>query len=734
MRQVFSTTKGIRVVDVPGPMLQHGNILVEVEYSFVSSGTELAVLGAMESQGGSLTKHIATKPGLINKLTTHLRQRGITKTVSTVFDFFEKRAMSQERLVAIGYSCSGTVVAVGEDVTLFEPGDRVACAGSSKATHSELVLIPENLIIKIPKGCSMKDAASVAVGAVAMQGLRRADVRLGESVGILGLGLLGLFTVQLMRQSGARVICFDPNPERADQAKMLGIDEAYHDMASFRQAVSRFTKHMGVDACLITASSQSSEIVQTAMEITRQKGKVVVVGLVGMHVQKSPFLRKEIDFLVSCSYGPGRYDERYEEKALDYPYAYVRWTEKRNMLEYLQLLAEKRLNLESFAGEEFPLEFAGDAYARLKNPKDRPAALFIRYSKERTLKEKMCYRVDRRSIKRGERVRIAVVGAGNFVRRVHLPSIKRLEAQAHLVSVLTRTGAKSMELARQFDADSATTSLEEILKDPKIDAVLIGTRHNLHTEMTLRALRAGKHVFVEKPLAMNDEELRRIEAFYEKTDELEKRPLLMTGFNRRFSPFAVKLKEWLQQRRTPLIMNYEINAGFLAEDHWLRTKEGGGRNIGEACHVYDLFTYLVESPVVSIQTSHVNLLDSTHDKNDNFIATLTFENGSIGTLTYTSLGCSQYPKETMRVYCDEIVYLLSDYRKLEVFGKSLEPPMTEGMEKGHFEEMESFVRAIGEGGDWPIPLWQQVQATRIANTVERQIQEGCAGLRRDRDT
>ena len=723
MKQVFSTTEGVKVIEVPSPLLQPGHILVEVEYSLVSSGTELRTLSAMESKAASRATHITPDPTLIKKLVNYLRSHGVRKTISAVYDRLETKTSAAYRIVPIGYSCSGRVVAVGKGVTLFQPGDRVACAGANKATHSELVVVPENLVTMIPPQAEMKNAASVAVGAVAMQGVRRADVRLGESVAVIGLGLLGLISVQLLKLSGARVIGFDIDPTRAERAKELGIDEAYADPDEVQWAVNRFTKHMGVDVCLITAASQSDEIVQTAMEITRQKGRVVVVGLVPMNIQKNPFLRKEIDFLASISYGPGRYDERYEEKGLDYPYAYVRWTEKRNMEEYLRLLAEEKLDL-ALMTEEFPLDAAPEAYQRLKDGADRPCAIFIKYPDDKPLTQKKRTRVDlvqTRPKATGGIIRVAVAGAGRFTKRVHLPALKRLKGEVRLAAVMSRTGANALQVAQQYGADYATTSYDELLQDPELDAIIIGTRHNLHAEMALKALQAGKHVLVEKPLALTKAELLAVEAFYEPNDQDRPVPILLTGFNRRFAPFITQLRKKITPRQTPLLMNYQMNAGYLSTDHWLRTEEGGGRNLGEACHIYDLFTYLTDSEVVGIKTSHVKLTDNTHAKNENFTTTITFSDGSVGSLTYTSLGSKRYPKEVFHVYADATVHVLIDYKKLEAFGATIETVTSEEVNKGHFEELQAFVAAIKNGGEWPIPLWQQLQASRIALIVEQQI-------------
>ena len=720
MKQVFSTSKGIEVIEVPAPALLSGHVLVEVEYSFISSGTEMATVEALESSTPSHSEVVASSASMA-KITRYLRENGVKKTVSRVFNRLTIAPTGSPRLAAIGYSCSGRVVGVGEGVTLFNMGDRVACAGASKATHSELVVVPENLTLMVPDGCDMKDASSVAVGSIAMQGVRRANVQLGEFVAVIGLGLVGSIIVQMLKLAGTRVIGFDLDPARVDHIKGLGIQDAYADPEELQRLVNRITRHMGVDCCMIAAGSRNSDIVQTAMEVTRPQGRVVAVGIVGMDLQRNPLYRKEIDFLISRSYGPGRYDDTYEEKGMDYPYGYVRWTEKRNMEEYLRLLAEQRLDI-STAADEYPLGSATLAFESLKDPVNRPVAAFIRYSDEKNLDDKRVSRVDIEPRPRSsDRVRIAVAGAGAFVKGVHLPSIARLAEDVALGAILNRSGAKSMELARQFGAGYATTSYDELLKDPDIDAVLIGTRHNTHGSMTIQAIRAGKHVLVEKPLALTEEELAEIEAFYTDEPRDGRHPVLLTGFNRRFAPLISEMKSLADRAGQPIIMNYQMNVGYVAPDHWQRTEEGGGRNLGEACHIYDLFTYLTDSRVANISAHPVKRLDDTYGRNENFAATISFADGSVATLIYTSLGSTLYPKETFHMYANETVAVLSDYEQLEIYGASSRVIPGDRTQKGHFEEMKAFVDSVKNGSDWPSPLWHQLQASRIALEVERQI-------------
>jgi len=723
LKQVFSTSSGIKTLEVPSPLIQQGCILVEVSYSLISSGTELATIEEVESKDNGSNSGLKQNVKYAKKLVSHLQNHGISKTVSIISERIFSKSVRNESLVPLGYSCSGKIIAIGEGVTLFKEGDLVACAGANQATHSELVVVPENLMVKVPKECSMKDASSVAVGAIAMQAVRRTGVALGESVAVIGLGLVGLLSAKMLQCAGVRVLGFDIDKSRVDKARALGINEACSEAIEIQHTVNQFTKHMGVDACLVAAGSKDSSIIQTATEITRKKGRVVIVGLVPMQFDINPFLRKELDLLASISYGPGRYDDKYEEKGFDYPYAYVRWTEKRNMEEYLRMLAHDKIDLSMIASEEFALENAVDAYDFLKNGSAESTGIFINYASDFSLQEKSNICIDLNVKPVDDCINLAVIGAGNFTKRIHLPNLKKLGKGISIGAIVSRTGANAMQTAKQYGANYATSSFEDVLSDPEIDTVLIGTRHNLHAEMTLRSLKAGKNVFVEKPMAITKEELISIEEFCNKNNAInnDSLPILTVGFNRRFSPMVRKLKTVVSGRRTPLIMNYQMNAGFLPADHWLRTEEGGGRNIGEACHIYDLFTFLTESKVSDIKVSSIHVANDEHADNENFAATLSFEDGSVGSLTFTSLGSSKYPKEIFHVYADEAVHILTDYRKLESVDSSSNVIRSDNIEKGHFEELEAFVDVLKNGGEWPIPFWHQIQASRIALTIEEQI-------------
>jgi len=454
----------------------------------------------------------------------------------------------------------------------------------------------------------------------------------------------------------------------------------------------------------------------------RRKGRVVLVGDVGLNLKRADLYQKEIDFLISCSYGPGRYDGRYEEEGLDYPIGYVRWTENRNMGEYLRLIAEKRIRVQPLIAATFPVERASEAYDALQSER-RPLLVVLSYSAASAQAQPRVVANPRALSARPGAVRVALVGAGGFAKGMHLPNLQALGARCHLQAVISRTGANAVATARQWGANYAGTDFQQVLDDRDVDAVIIATRHHLHTGMALAALRAGKHVLLEKPLALTAFDADAIEQFF--ADETPKpgRPMLLTGFNRRFSPHARRLREWVGQRSNPMMLDYRMNAGYLPAEHWTQTAEGGGRNLGEACHIYDLFTYLTNARVERVQATAIRPATAHYRSQDNFTASMSFSDGSVATLTYTSLGAKEHPKEQLTVFVDGKAITLDDYKSLTIAGGKGQALRTRLPEKGQKEELDRFFDAIANGGDWPIPLWEQVQATRMALDIERSLME-----------
>ena len=711
MKQVLIRRGKIQIADVPAPLLDDDSILIEVAYSLISTGTEVT---GIKRSGESLVKKAAQQPENVKKMLSILKRRGIKKALALIESKIGEAS-------PIGYSCSGVVIQVGEGIKDIRPGDRVACAGAGKANHAEIVLVPKNLVVKIPDGCDLQDAASVALGSIAMQGVRRADPKLGETVAVIGLGLVGQITNQLLKITGCRTIGVDLQKRRVELARELGLDWGFvSSEADLQKEALNLTDGHGVDSTIITASAPNNDaIVQQAMEITRKKGRIVIVGDVGLGLKRSPFYEKELDLLISTSYGPGRYDSNYEEKGLDYPYSYVRWTEQRNMKEYLKLIAEGKLNFSRLVSKIYPIEEAPRAYQALQE-EDRPLAVLLDYHPNETdTEQKLRTKVQTSSISKTKAglINVAVIGAGSFAKSVHLPNLQRLFNLYSIRTIVSATGSNAKETAKQFGAAYCATDYRDVLADEDVDMVMICTRHNLHAKLAIEAARAGKAVFLEKPMALNQKELDELV----KTLEETKVPF-MVGFNRRFSPAAMRVKELIKDRQNPIVVNYRVNAGYIPLDHWVHTEEGGGRIIGEACHMFDLFNFFTESEVESINVSAISPETDHIVSNDNFVATLKYADGSVCTLTYTALGAVEVPKEYIEIYCDGKTMIINDFKELKIYG-ARQKGWKGAQDKGHVRELEEFASSIHGAGSWPIPLNKLVQATKISFVVDQGAKE-----------
>lgn len=718
MKQVLIRRGQAIIETVPTPLIEPGHVLIEVAYSLISAGTEVS---GLQHSGKSLVERAKEHPERIGKVLDYLRQQGIQKTVALV-------RTQLDAPLPTGYSCSGIVIQVGSGITDLQPGDRVACAGAGIANHAEIVVVPRNLLVKVPDGCNLKDAASVTLGAIAMQGVRRADPRLGEIVAVIGLGLLGQITVQLLKAAGCLVIGMDLDARRVALARQSGADHTFVSSEVDIQAeIRRLTEGHGMDVVIITAASTSDVIVQQAMEITRKKGRVVVVGAVGLGLQRSPFYEKEIDFLISCSYGPGRYDESYEQHGMDYPYAYVRWTENRNLQEYLRLIARGLIKLDAILEREYAVDQAKQAFLVLQTDMDKPLGILLRYGSNgaTALATKRSTRVNLQSISTDGRVRLAVVGAGSFARDTLLPLIKQLAANVQLRAVVSATGSNARTVAEQFGAAYASTNLDDVLTDPDIDAVVIATRHNLHAQQVVAALKAGKHVYCEKPLALTEQELSIIIEYYGyKFNDFASRqepiivssewPVLAVGFNRRFSPAVHAMKTILEQQHGPMMLLYRVNAGYLPPEHWVHGPEGGGRLIGEGCHMIDLFQALVQAPLVEVCSQNLRPESAHILATDNITTSLKYADGSVATLLYTALGNSHLGKEYLEVHIEGQTLVLDDFSQLSLYKNRNKKILWQStkIDKGHLASLQTFIKATSERGNWPISLHELVDVSR----------------------
>jgi len=711
LKQLLLKQGAARLEEVPAPQVGSRDVLVRVAFSCVSVGTEAA---SVVSAAEPLYKRALKHPEKIKRAFDMVREQGLSRTVERIRGTL---AAGQPT----GYSAAGVVVAVGNEVDAFKVGDQVACAGAGIANHAEIINVPVNLAVLVPQALSMQQAATVTLGAIAMQGVRRTAPTLGETVVVVGLGVLGQLMVQLFKANGCRVIGIDPDVRRLEVAKRCGLDHGIDPAQDDQVArVTWMTDGLGADAVVITAASSSSELISLAMRVCRKKGRVVLVGDVGLDLKREDFYRKELDFLISTSYGPGRYDPNYEENGQDYPQAYVRWTENRNMAAYLDLLAQGKVDVQALVPEVVDLTDAEALYERLAQGTDRPLLALLRYPCEGQPEQTRSLMLRPPAGMNGK-VRVAVIGAGGFAQGVHLPNLLNLRERYEIRWVVSRTGSTAKAAATQFGASFAGTDYREALADQDVDLVLIATRHHLHAAMVSEALETGKHVLVEKPLALLEEELDAIEAFYTRAAEQPK-PLLMTGFNRRHAPGIACIKTLLGQRTAPLMISYRMNAGYLPPDHWVHGPEGGGRNIGEACHIYDLFAFLTDAEPVSVETTAIGGSAGGIRRNENFNATIRYSDGSVASLLYTSLGSPSHPKERMDIYTDGRVLSLDDYRVVSVAGDSTKRWASATPQKGQREELLALADAIRDGAMDEKNISGQFATTRLALTIERQLQ------------
>ena len=712
MKQVLVQGGSVAVKEVPAPSAGPKNLLVEVMFSCVSVGTEMA---GVRMSGLPLYRRALKQPEHVKKVFDVMRDQGIKRT-------YDRVTGKLNAGVPTGYSAAGRVVAVGKEVEEFTVGELVACAGAGIANHAEYVDVPVNLAVRVQEGADLRLASTVTLGAIALQGVRRATPTLGERFVVIGLGILGQITAQLLKANGCVVVGTDVDPERVTTALDKGMDfGAAPSQEDFIAYVHRLTNGFGADAVIVTAATSSDEVMSQAFAACRKKGRVVLVGDVGLDLKRSDFYKKEIDFLISSSYGPGRYDPVYEEGGQDYPLPFVRWTENRNMEAYLDLVNSGRIDLH-MQSADYPVERATEAFESLKAPGPKPLLVFLTYPEHAGAASRRVTISAQPAA--NDKIVVGLAGAGNFATAVHLPNMVKQRHKFELRGVMSRTGSNANAVGVQFSAAYATTEFEELLSDAAVNLVLIATRHDLHGSMVLQALRAGKNVFVEKPLTIYEHDLEQIERFYATE---QNPPLLMVGFNRRFSPAVQNLRAALVKRTTPLIVNYRMNAGFIPPEHWVHTAEGGGRNLGEACHIYDVFAALTGSAPVSVQASAISPTGAQWRKNDNFVATITYKDGSVCTLTYTSLGSKAYPKERMDVFADGKVFILDDYKSMTIAGAKTKGWSSMTMEKGQFQELEALADSMLNGKSWPISLEQQLETTRVAFEVERQIMQRNGG-------
>ncbi len=692
------------VLDVPAPQIEPGYVLVANRYSVISAGTEGATV---RSARKSLVGKALERPADVKKVLELARRQGITQA-------YRAAAKKLDAYSPLGYTSAGVVLEVGEGVVGFSPGDRVACAGVGYANHAEIVLAPSNLCVKLAPDADLRAAAYNALGAIALQGVRRADLRLGESCAVIGLGLVGALTCQLLKASGVKTIGIDVSQTAVEKARELGIDAYLRESRELLYQIEAQTGGEGVDATIIAAGTQSLDPINFAGSLARKRGKVVVVGAVPTGFERNPnYYPKELDLRMSCSYGPGRYDADYEEKGRDYPIAYVRWTERRNMQAFQELISAGKIDVASLTTHEFLIDDAPNAYETILKREEHYLGVVLRYETEsldarnarKILSAPPLVEKTRSSSAGANSIGVAFVGVGSYAQGTLLPNLPR-DARVRRVVALSRTGAGATRAAEKFHFASASTEPADVFENSDVDAVFIATRHHLHARQALTALRNGKRVFVEKPLCI------RLDEYLELYNEANRpdAPSLIVGFNRRFAPTALKLKSVLSN--APMSIVYRVNAGAIPPSHWTQDPEvGGGRILGEACHFIDFAAWISGAKPISV---FARATTDPRGLNDVASIQLEMENGSIATIHYFANGAPGLAKERVEVFQTGLSAVLDDFSSLTIYDPTKGTLRKKGtQDKGQREMLRRVVDFYLEGGAAPIPL-DEIFASTLA--------------------
>ena len=703
MKQVYSSRNGIVVKETPEPSVSCGAVKIRVAYSCISAGTEMSTI---RSANESIIKKALDKPQQLMTVLNMVKEEGLKTTKNKV-------DAKLNGLMSSGYSVSGVVVAVGAGVDNFKVGDYVSAGGAGIAQHQEYVVVPKNLVVHVPEGLSLAYASMGTVGSIAMHGVRRARLTLGEYGVVVGCGLMGLLAIQMMKASGVKVACTDVNLARLKMASELGADKVINSAEEDPVvAVQNWTNGYGADAVLFTAATHSDEPLSQSFRMCRRKGKVVLLGVSGMNIKREDIYKNEIDFCISTSYGPGRYDLEYENKGVDYPYAYVRWTENRNIYSFLELVRDGKINIDHISPKIYSVEKADEAFGGIQSNPGEHIITIIDYGyKPDEQKEPVkTVVVNEHKIVNKDRITIGLIGAGNFAKNFLLPIVNTNPDKFYLKAVVNRSGDKALNVGRQYNAEVISSDDDVVFNDPDIDLVMVCTGHGSHADLVLKGLRAGKHVYVEKPLCTTMEQLEEIKAFY--ADKLVKiKPALMVGFNRRFSKYAVEIKRILDKRSAPVLIRYRMNAGFAPADVWVHND--GGRIIGEGCHLIDLTQYLVGEDVTACSVSSFKPKSGMYLSEDNRSISMEFADGSVAVIDYFSCGSKDLSKEYMEVHFEGKTIIMDDYQKLTGYGIKLKEMKESAPKKGHKEEWLAMYDALKKG-ESPIALESILKTTELS--------------------
>ncbi len=718
MKQVVQSYKNgsIDLREVPEPLCKAGGLVVRNMASMISPGTEKMMI---EMGKKSLLGKARARPDLVRQAWAKAQKEGFL----SVF----KEAMNRlDEPVPLGYSAAGLVVEVGQGVQGYKPGDRVAAAGAGFASHAEMIWVPENLCVPIPEGVDFEDAALVMLGGIALHGVREAALTLGERAVVIGLGLLGLLSVQFLKSQGCRVAGVDLDPQKGRLAKELGADLVLlAGQDNIEEAIANFTGGLGADAVVITAASKDNRPIQLAEAIARERARLVMVGVAELSLTRKAFWDKELVFTVSKAAGPGSLAPLYEAKGFDYPIAQVRWTERRNLEVFLDLIAQGRVQVKQLITHRFPIDKALQAYDLLLKNLEPYIGVVLTYPEAGP--EGATARSPRRKVALAPAVAggaapslgVGLIGGGMFTKNILLPALKK-EVQAPLLGVATTTGITAQGLAQKFGFKYAATDYREILKDPDIGVVLITTRHNLHAGLVQEALAAGKHVFVEKPLCLSEPELEKIVEAYDGSRQL------MVGFNRRFAPLTRDIKDALAKRTTPVMMTYRVNAGFIPGDHWVHDPEsGGGRLLGEVCHFVDFLCYMCDAAAVQAQAVGIGGQTGKYRGDDNLAITLTFQDGSVGQILYSAQGSKSFSRERFEVFCEESVGVIEDFRKGAIItGGKIKNIKKFSMDMGYQGELAAFFQGLKHPQHFAAHFQSYVRSTQATLKAAESLRTG----------
>lgn len=685
MEQLVQSLKdgAMQLLQVPFPALQPGCVLVRNHYSVISAGTEGK--SVKDARLGYVAKARARKEE-VGKVMKSVQNFGLIPTYKMVMNKLESPS-------PLGYCCAGEVIAVASDVKDFRIGDLVACGGNS-AVHAEVVAVPVNLCVKLPSGIDIREASFATLGAIAMQGIRQADLRLGENAVVIGLGLIGQLTIQMLNAAGIRTIGIDIDDRMVKLAIANGCELAINRRTeTLENDILEFTGGHGTDTVIITAGTDSTDPVDLAGALCRKKGKVVIVGAVPTGFKRANYFKKELELKMSSSYGPGRYDREYEEEGIDYPYAYVRWTENRNMEAFVELLRKKKLNISGLITHEYSFSKAEEAYKIIVEKTEPFTGMVLKYDVKKELSSSI--QLEERKYTKSQPV-VGFIGAGSFAQNYLLPAVKD---KAQLAIVATARPNNARHIADKYGFAGCTGNADEVFANKDINTIFIATRHDTHAAYVMEALKHNKNVFVEKPLCLTEEDLYTIKDLYAKSNVQ-----LMLGFNRRFSPYTETLRSFISRAdnsgvSNPVSINYRINAGIIAADHWVHDPAvGGGRILGEVCHFIDLCTFIANSQVVSVSA---NVLNTAEGKMDTLTISMSFANGSIGNISYYSNGQKDLSKERLEVFSGGVVAVIDDFKSITTYGKSVSEKSGK-QDKGHSKEVELFLNSIREGKNAPI--------------------------------